>query len=105
MIARTWRGWTTPDGADAYQEHVTTAVLDHLRGVGGFRGLRLWRRRDGDEVEFLVMTTWATLDAVRGFAGDDIERAVVEPAARRVLTRFDDRCVHYDLAASSDGAA
>ena len=101
MIARTWRGWTTPDGADACQEHVTTAVLDHLRRIDGFRGARLWRREDG-EVAFVAVSTFASLEAVRAFAGDDDERAVVEPEARRVLTRYDDRCVHYELAALSD---
>ncbi|HUZ01318.1 MAG TPA: antibiotic biosynthesis monooxygenase [Thermomicrobiaceae bacterium] len=101
MIARVWRGWTSPSQADAYQEHFDAAVLDHLRQIEGFQGARLWRREDGGEVEFVAVTTFVSLDAVRAFAGADHERAVVEPEARRVLTRFDERCRHYELAVSS----
>lgn len=102
MIARVWRGWASPAYADVYQEHFNSAVLGHLRQIDGFRGARLWRREDHEEVEFVAVTTFESLEAVRAFAGDDYEQAVVEPEARRVLTRFDERCRHYELAVSSE---
>lgn len=98
MIARVWHGWARAAGADAYEEHFRTQVLRNLERVAGFRGAQLWRREQDGQVEFVAVTRFDTLDDVRRFAGADCERAVVEPEARRVLSRFDERCAHYDVA-------
>ena len=101
MIARVWHGWAPPEGADAYQEHFRTAMLPNLERVPGFRGAQLWRREREGQVEFVAVTTFDSIDAVRRFAGADHERAVVEPEARRALARFDERCAHYEVAVGS----
>jgi heme-degrading monooxygenase HmoA len=101
MIARVWRGWARPPDVAAYEAHFREAVLPHLERIDGFRGARLLRREDGDEVEVMAITWFESMDSVRSFAGDDVERAVVEPAARAVLTRWDDCCVHYEVAVST----
>jgi heme-degrading monooxygenase HmoA len=98
MIARVWHGWAPASGADTYQEHFETAVLPNLERLPGFRGAQLWRRDREGQVEFVAVTTFDSIDAVRRFAGADYERAVVEPEARRVLSRFDERCAHYEVA-------
>jgi heme-degrading monooxygenase HmoA len=82
MIARVWRGWAPQATADEYQQHYESEVSEHLRSVDGFRGARLLRRNDEQEVMFTSITWFTSLDAVRGFAGDDHEKAVVEEAAR-----------------------
>jgi heme-degrading monooxygenase HmoA len=97
MIARVWHGWASVDTADAYQHHYETEVKTHLADVPGFRGARLLRRQDGEEVEFTSITFFTDLDAVRGFAGDQLERAVVEDAARRVLSHWDETVAHHDV--------
>ena len=104
MIARVWRGWARSEAADAYEEHFRGAVLPHLAEVSGYLGARLLRRSDGGEVAFVAVTFFESPDAIRAFAGPDLEVAVVEPEARRALSRFDGRCEHYVVAAS-DGAA
>jgi heme-degrading monooxygenase HmoA len=98
MIARMWRGWTSADLAEAYQQHYETEVVGHLRQVVGFRGARLLRTDDGDELMFTSIVFFSRLDDVRAFAGEDLERAVVEEAARRVLIRWDERVSHHDVA-------
>jgi heme-degrading monooxygenase HmoA len=98
MITRVWHGWAPASGADDYREHFQTEVLPNLRRVPGFRGAQLWRREQEGQVEFVAVTTFDSIDAVRGFAGADYERAVVDPEARRVLSRFDERCAHYEVA-------
>jgi heme-degrading monooxygenase HmoA len=98
VIARVWRGWTKPENGDAYEEFLRTHVFPALTGrVSGFRGGYVARRDVDDEVEFLVMTLFDSLDAVRAFAGDDYEVPVIEPEAVRLLSRFDERAVHYDV--------
>ena len=99
MIARIWRGWASPATADDYQRHYETEVSEHLGAVGGFRGARLLRRDDGPEVMFTSITFFASLDAIRGFAGDDYEHAVVEDAARQALSRWDERASHHQVVA------
>jgi heme-degrading monooxygenase HmoA len=97
VIARIWHGWTTPQNADAYEEFLRTTMFPSIHGVEGFRGADLLRRDDDGEVAFITITRFDSLDAVKRFAGDDYERAVVEPEARRLLSRFDERSAHYEL--------
>ena len=94
MIARLWCGRAgTPKDADAYQRHVTSRVLPELKGIPGHRSAQVLRRGE----EFLVITFWESMDAIRRFAGEDPERAVVEPEARAVLAEFDDVVRHYEV--------
>jgi heme-degrading monooxygenase HmoA len=98
MIARLWSGWTRAADADRYDRHYRDEVLPTLRQLPGFRGARLLRRTVGDETEFVSLTFFDDLDAIRRFAGDDHEEAVVASEARQVLVRFDDRVRHYESA-------
>jgi heme-degrading monooxygenase HmoA len=93
-----WRGWAGFQDADRYEAHYGSEVVSELSRVPGFRGARLLRRTVGEETEFVSLTFFDDLDAVRGFAGDDYERAVVADPARAVLSRFDARVVHYEVA-------
>jgi heme-degrading monooxygenase HmoA len=98
MIARIWRGWAPRTTADDYQSHYEAEVSEHLRAVSGFCGARLLRRDEGGEVMFTSIAWFTSLDAVRGFAGDDYEQAVVEEAARAALSQWDERVSHHEVA-------
>jgi heme-degrading monooxygenase HmoA len=98
MIARTWRGAATLENAPRYVQHLEGSVFPQLREIDGHRDAYLLQRAAGDRVEFLVVTLWDSLEAVRRFAGDDAETAVVEPQARAVLTDFDATVAHYEVA-------
>jgi heme-degrading monooxygenase HmoA len=98
VIARLWHGRTTRGNADAYQELLGTTILPGIDRVSGFRGAELLRREVGDEVEFVTITRFASLDAVREFAGDDYEQAVVSEDAHRLLSSFDERVAIYEIA-------
>jgi heme-degrading monooxygenase HmoA len=97
MIARIWRGWAPAATADDYQAHYGSDVAGHLGAVSGFRGARLLRQADGPEVMFTSIAYFGSLDDVRGFAGEDYEQAVVQEAARRALSRWDDRVTHHEV--------
>jgi heme-degrading monooxygenase HmoA len=97
VIARIWHGWTSPENADAYEEFLRTKMFPSIHEVDGFRSADLLRRDDDGEIAFITITRFDSLDAVKRFAGDDYERAVVEPEARRMLSRWDERSVHYEL--------
>lgn len=99
MIMRYWRGWTTPENAAAYEEIVSKQVLPSIveRGIDGYRGAYLLRRTRADDVEFATILLFDSLDAVRGFAGDDYQTAYVPPEARAVLSDFDATSAHYEV--------
>ena len=98
MITRMWRGWSRSDQADRYERHYRSEVVATLRQVPGFRGARLLRRTIGEETEFLSLTLFDDLNAIRSFAGSDYETAVVAGEARSMLIRFDERVCHYGTA-------
>ena len=98
MIARIWRGWAPQATADDYQRHYESEVSSHLRGVDGFRGARLLRQDVGQEVMFTSVAFFTSIDAVRGFAGEDYEQVVVEETARRALSRWDEQVSHHEVA-------
>ena len=97
MILRMWRGQSTVEKADEYVRHATTKVFPALSTIEGHRGAYLLRRSSSDRVEFVVLTLWESMEAVRKFAGAELNQAVVEPAARAVLTSFDDFVTHFDV--------
>ncbi len=103
MILRAWRGYATLEKAAAYPAHLMASVRPKLERLSGFRGLYLLRRALAEEVEYQVFTLWESMDAVRAFAGDHPERAVVEPEAVAVLARFDSEVRHYDVVAAPRG--
>jgi heme-degrading monooxygenase HmoA len=96
MILRIWRGRAAAADADVYEQHFREEVLPELEMLDGFRGASLCRRAADGMVEFVSITRFDSFDAIRRFAGDDYERAVVAPAARAVLVDFDERVAHFE---------
>ena len=103
MISRIWHGWTTRDKADQYEmllkEEIFVGIQD--RHIRGFRNIQLLRRNVGEEVEFVTIMSFDSLEAVREFAGEDYEAAVVPEKARAVLSHFDQRSQHYEVRVAS----
>ena len=97
MIVRTWRGRAAPAQPDAYPEHFRFTVLPALKAIKGFLGAQLLRHDRPDEIEFLVLTRWASLDAIRAFAGEHLDQAVIEPEAAAALVSFDTTVRHYEV--------
>jgi antibiotic biosynthesis monooxygenase (ABM) superfamily enzyme len=101
MISRVWHGWATPANADAYEALLKSEIFTGIknRQIAGYRGIHLFRRNLGKEVEFVTVMWFDSIEAVRAFAGEDYEVAVVPPKARALLSRFDARSQHYEVRA------
>lgn len=97
MIARVWTARTSPARLPRYAEFLRTRVLPQLRALDGYAGASLLRRDADGEIEIVVVTRWRSLEAIRAFAGTDVEAAVVEPEAAALLTRHDTRVRHYEI--------
>ncbi len=100
MICRLWRGWTTPENADAYQRIVHSEVIPDIesRKIPGFRHSDLMKRDvGGSEVEFQTLMWFDSLEAIKAFMGEDYSVSHVPAAARAVLKRFDEHAAHYEV--------
>ena len=99
MIARVWRGRTTPANADAYESLLKPELLPGLSKVKGFRGSYLLRRADGPEVEFITIILMDSLDDVRALAGADYERSIIPEERKKYLAQHDAKAAHYHVVA------
>jgi antibiotic biosynthesis monooxygenase (ABM) superfamily enzyme len=98
MMTRLWRGWTTIDNANAYERFLLDELFPSMREIPGFRGADVLRRVEHEEVAFVTITRFDSVDAIRAFAGDDYETPVLEPRALALLSRYERRALHFDTA-------
>ncbi len=97
MIARTWRGWTRSEDPEAYVAYLEETGMAEYRSTPGNRGAWILRRDEGGRTEFVTLTFWESLDAVRAFAGDDVERAVFYPEDDRFLVDREETATHWTV--------
>jgi heme-degrading monooxygenase HmoA len=97
VIARVWRGWTSREDADAYVDYLRATGVKEARELPGNRGFSILRRLEEDRVEFVTVILWESLDAIRAFAGDDIEHAVFFPEDERYLVDRELTVSHYEV--------
>jgi len=100
MIARIWHGWTKPENAKAYEEMLRNEIFPSIaaRNIKGYRGAKLFINQDANEVEFVTLLRFDSMDAVKEFAGPDENKPVIYPKAEALLTRMDERSRHYRIA-------
>ena len=98
-IKRVWHGWTTLENADRYQELLLKDVLPGIeaKGIPGYRKIEVLRIDRADEVEFVTIMTFDSLQNVIEFQGDDYKKCYVPEAARKLLARWDQESTHYEL--------
>ena len=99
MIARTWRGWTRAEDTDAYIEYLHETGMSEYRNTPGNRAAYLLHRRLGDRTEFVTLTFWDSIDAVKAFAGEQYENAVFYPEDDRFLVDRELTSTHYEVVA------
>jgi heme-degrading monooxygenase HmoA len=105
MIERVWSARTTRDKLAAYAEYFRRVVIPELAAVAGYRGARLLQRTPpghaADAIEIVVVTEWESLDVIRGFAGDEIDRAVVHDEAAALFSDYDKTVRHYEVVSAN----
>ena len=101
MIARIWHGWTKRANAEAYEEMLRNEILPSIaaRNIEGYHGAELFISDDGDEVEFVTLLRFDSMDAVKEFAGADEGKPVIYPKAEALIARME-RARHYRIASA-----
>ena len=97
MIARHWNGLVKKDKADEYISHLKTDTFRRLAKIEGFTKASILKRTLAEGVEFLIITEWSSLEAIRQFAGEDYETAVVPKIAQEMMIRYDKTAKHYEV--------
>jgi heme-degrading monooxygenase HmoA len=97
MISRNWRGVARREEATNYVHHLEHETFPQLSGIDGFVSASILRRDTDAGVEFLIVTTWRSMEAIRQFAGEAVEVAVVPPAVRAMMVEYDQEVAHYEV--------
>jgi len=99
MISRIWQGWTSLKNADEYESLLRKEIFTWIsnQNISGYKGIHLLRRSFETEVEFITIMWFDSYEAVKEFAGEEYEKSVVPPKARKLLSRFDNRSQHYEV--------
>jgi heme-degrading monooxygenase HmoA len=99
MISRIWHGYTTKENADTYQKLLESEIFVGIknRNIHGYKGIQLLRREMESETEFITVMWFDSIDAVKKFAGQNFEKAVVPDKAQKVLSHFDKTSQHYKV--------
>ena len=101
MIARLWHGRVPTAKAEAYRRFLNSRAIPDYRSVRGNLSVHVLERREGEVTHFITLTFWESLEAIRAFAGDDLERAKYYPEDAGFLLEFEPGVVHYEVAGSS----
>ena len=99
MIARIWKGWTKTADAKTYEKMLRDEIFPNIaaRKISDYRGAELFIRESGDEVEFVTLLRFDSMDAVKEFAGTDTSKPVIYPKAEALITRME-QARHYRIA-------
>ncbi len=97
MISRHWRGIIRRTEAENYLDHLRQKTFPQLEKIEGFRGASILKREVAEGIEFLIVTNWESIEAIRRFAGAEINHAVVPPEAQAMMVEYDSKVVHYEV--------
>jgi heme-degrading monooxygenase HmoA len=99
MICRIWHGYTTFENADTYENLLKEEIFVGIknRGIKGFKDIQLLKRNIENEVEFITIMWFDSIESIIEFAGADFEKAVVPEKAQNILKRYDDHSQHYEV--------
>jgi antibiotic biosynthesis monooxygenase (ABM) superfamily enzyme len=100
MIARIWHGWTSRENAEKYEKLLREEVLLEIakRAIPGYNGAEIFiREAEDEEMEFITLLRFETLDAVKVFAGKDYQQPVIPPECRKLLKHYSEKSRHYRI--------
>jgi heme-degrading monooxygenase HmoA len=101
MIVRMWHGRVPTAKAAAYRAFTNGRAIPDYRSVPGNISVHVLERAVGDVTHFITLTFWESLDAIRGFAGEDVEKAKYYPQDADFLLEYEPRVVHYEVVGRS----
>ena len=102
MIERHWKGIARKERANEYIDHLRNDTFEEIKKIKGFVSASILKRDLSEGVEFLVITKWETLEAIKQFAGEKIETAVVPKLVQGIMVKYDKNVRHYEVNFTTD---
>jgi antibiotic biosynthesis monooxygenase (ABM) superfamily enzyme len=97
MIARIWHGYTKPEDADHYEAKLKPELLPGMSKIPGYKGGIVLRRALGDEIEFITIMVWESIEKLQAVAGVNYAMAIVPEDRLKYLSRYDKESAHYEI--------
>jgi heme-degrading monooxygenase HmoA len=97
MIERHWKGTSKIDEADNYIKHLFTETFPQLSKIGGFKRASILKKETNKMIEFLIITTWESMEAIKKFAGENVNIAVVPQVVKNLMISYDKYVTHYEI--------
>jgi heme-degrading monooxygenase HmoA len=97
MISRHWIGIVKNDRVADYLAHLDETVFPHLTSIDGLKNAYYLKRPVKEGMEFLIVTEWESVEAIKIFAGQDYEKSVVDPYAQAMMVTYDRKVRHYTI--------
>jgi antibiotic biosynthesis monooxygenase (ABM) superfamily enzyme len=97
MIARIWHGYTKPENADSYESKLKPELLPGMSKIPGYKGGIVLRRVMGEEVEFITIMVWESMEALQAVAGSNYTAAIIPEDRLKFLSHYDDHSAHYEI--------
>ena len=101
MIVRMWHGRVPTSKAEAYRAFTNERAIADYQSVAGNSSVHILERQEGNVTHFITLTFWENLEAIEGFAGEDVEAAKYYPEDKGFLLEFEPRVVHYEVVGQS----
>lgn len=101
MIVRMWHGRVPTSKAEAYRRFLNRRAIPDYRSVQGNISVHILERREGEATHFITMTFWENMEVIKGFAGEEVEKAKYYPEDKDFLLEFEPAVVHYEVAGHS----
>ena len=97
IISRHWKGIAKPEEGDNYINHLRDETFPKLSEINGFIGASILRRATDRGIEFLIVTKWQSMEAIRQFAGESAHVAVVPAVVQTMMVEYDKEVAHYEV--------
>jgi hypothetical protein len=97
MIARIWHGYTKPQDADGYEAMLKPELLPGMSKIPGYKGGIVLRRALDDEIEFITIMVWESIEKLQAVAGPNYAVAILPEDRLKYLTRYDKQSAHYEI--------
>lgn len=97
MIARIWHGYTATEHADSYEAMLKPELLPGMNKIPGYKGGIVLRRVLGDEIEFITIMVWESIEALQAVAGPNYTAAIIPQDRLQFLSRYDTQSAHYEI--------
>jgi heme-degrading monooxygenase HmoA len=97
MISRQWSALCPKEKAEEYVEHLLSETFQTLKTIRGFQKASILTREEKEDIQFLIITEWNSVEDIKAFAGEEVEQAVVPEKVKQMMIHYDEKARHFEI--------